>query len=426
MLSTGPARDEIRGRIEFFRIGHHPGGQRLVWTSPELTVSHQLVSQTAASVGANWPPSISDIDTRDWPPGYYSADFVEAGTGVRDIQRAQIVVLDPRRSGAVLLRLGTNTYQAYNAWGGHSLYPSEEEEARGSMVSFDRPTTPGFFEYEVYLARWLEALGAREGFAVDYASNFDVHRDPTLIEGYPLVISGSHDEYWSKEEFDAFERRIFRLGGNTAFFGANAAYFQVRYIDVNRPPDGPHLGRQLLTYKSFTDPIARRDTAIDARLLVTARFREGGRRPESMLMGVAFQNWFSPASGATYPYRVTCTDMPFFEGTGWKEGDVAAHVVGYEWDNRDPAGDGNRLWSDRSCNEPIPAERLKVLFEGTPVAENGQTGRAEAVYFESPAGAKVFSAGSVRWAWGLGKPGFENGAFRRFNENLVRLLILPS
>ena len=52
------------------------------------------------------------------------------------------------------------------------------------IVSFDRPTEPSFFEYDVFLVSWLEGLGASLG-GVDYASNFDVHTDPTLIERYP-------------------------------------------------------------------------------------------------------------------------------------------------------------------------------------------------------------------------------------------------
>ena len=45
--------------------------------------------------------------------------------------------------------------------------------------------------------------------------------------------------------------------------------------------------------------------------------------------------------------------------------------------------------------------------------------RTEAVYFVSEAGAKVFSAGTIRWPWGLAKPGFEQPSFQKFNRNLV-------
>jgi hypothetical protein len=72
---------------------------------------------------------------------------------------------------------------------------------------------------------------------------------------------------------------------------------------------------------------------------------------------------------------------------------------------------------------PLALERIKVLFRGTPIGGDGKPGRAEAVYFESAAGAKVFCAGSIRWVWGLGKPGFERAPFKRFNANLVRYFL---
>jgi hypothetical protein len=422
MLSTGPGRETVKGRIEFFRVGFHPpDGQRLLWTSPELTVPPLPVSRTAAAIGAGWPPAIADIDTATWAPGYYSADFVHSETSERELQIAQIAVRSTAAEKRVLLKLCTNTYQAYNAWGGHSLYPSEDESKRGAIIAFDRPAAPAFFEYEVYLARWLEQLGAEHGFAVDYATDFDVHRDPGLVYSYQLVICGSHDEYWTKEMFDAFEHRIFRLGRNVIFSGANTAYCQVRFADVNRPPDGADFGRQLVCYKSFHDPITRRTSATDPALLATTWFRERARRPESMLMGAAYQSWFQPwENGPRYSYFVESTDAPFFAGVDYKVGDAAAEVVGYEWDNRDPDGDGKRLWDkDSSRIALLPQDSIKVLFRGEPVDEDGKPGRAEAVYFRSAAGAKVFSSGSIRWAWGLGKPGFEREAFKRFNANLV-------
>jgi hypothetical protein len=82
------------------------------------------------------------------------------------------------------------------------------------------------------------------------------------------------------------------------------------------------------------------------------------------------------------------------------------------------------LWSDRSHIAKLPAERIKVLFRGAPRDVTGKPGRAEAVYFESPAGAKVFSSGATRWVWGLGKPGFEREPFKRFNENLVKAFLV--
>lgn len=422
MLAGGPGEPDRRLHVEVFRIGAK--GASLVWRSDPITVGHRAAGKTAPSVGPGWPPALAGIDTSSWPPGCYSVDAVEEVTGVRDVRVVQFLVRNPARPGRILLRLGTNTYQAYNTWGGHSLYPSEDASQKGAMVSFDRPCPPSFFEYDVYLVAWLEDLAARTGLGVDYASNFDVHAEPAILDRYDLVICGSHDEYWSGEEFDAFERRIFKTAKATAFFGGNTAYFQVRYADLNRPPDGADRGRQLVCFKSLDDPIAQRESHIDPKLLVTARFRDDARRPELMLMGAAYQGWFD-ATGPQRPgYFVQRTDLPFFDGVGWSVGDLAAEVVGYEWDNRDPLGDGQRLYDPaRSHIALLPADRIEVLFRGEPIDANGQPGVAEAVYFESPAGAKVFDAGAIRWAWGLGKEGFVRPAFQRFNENLIRALV---
>jgi hypothetical protein len=132
------------------------------------------------------------------------------------------------------------------------------------------------------------------------------------------------------------------------------------------------------------------------------------------------KSYFPSCSEAKYPYRVVRADLPFFEGTGYAIGDSIGDVVGYEWDNRDLERDRKRLCDlKKSKIALLPAERLQVLFEDAPVDLNGKTGIAEAVHFTSPAGAKVFSTGSIRWAWGLGKPGFVQEPFRRFNENLL-------
>lgn len=430
MLSVGPGQTAQRGRVEFHRLG---AGAQVppvpAWCSPSVTVPVQRANVIAAAIGPNWQPTVQRIDTSAWRPGYYSAEFVGDGTGARDPHIAQIIVRPKSPRGDILVKLGTNTYQAYNDWGGFSLYTGGRDDmARGSMVSFDRPGPPAFLEYEVYLARWLEELGQREGFTVDYAANFDVHNEPKLLSSYRLVICGSHDEYWSKEEFDAFEQRIFHRGGNTMFLGGNCAYWQVRYADINCPPGGADHGRQMVCYKSTHDPIARRPGAVDPSLLVTAQFREGGRRPESMLMGVAYQSWFSPGNPMQrYPYTVVAPDHPLFEGTGLMAGDRVADVIGYEWDNRDPSGNGARLWDkDKSRIPLLPADKIQVLLRGNPVDVWGRHGLAEAVYYESDAGAKVFSAGTIRWAWGLSRPGFVQPGFVRFNENLIRRMLAPS
>jgi hypothetical protein len=65
---------------------------------------------------------------------------------------------------------------------------------------------------------------------------------------------------------------------------------------------------------------------------------------------------------------------------------------------------------------------VSVLFRGEAIGADGAPGLAEATYFQTKAGARVFNAGTVRWVWGLGKPGFVQPAFQTFNANLIGAL----
>lgn len=426
MLSTGPGSVEQTGAIEIYRIGWYgDSDRRLMWRSGVLTVERQTVAVSAAMLSAAWPVALRIDTTRDWPSGYYTVDFIAGGSARREANLAYIVVTGFQRVGDILVVLPTNTYQAYNEWGGVSLYTSKFGGAPSQVVSFDRPPGDMFFHYDYYFVTWLEGLAGALGKSVHYAANFDLDEDFDFTTGYRLVISGCHNEYWSLPEFKQVYRRIYEQGKHTVFMGANSAYWQVRYADADAVVSGAgSRGRQLVCYKSVTDPICQRRPGREGLALMTARFRDGGRWPETMLAGVAYQSYFEATSPVRYSYRVVDDDSPFFQGTGLKNGDTIDGIVGYEWDNTDPEGDGRRLWESGQTHIPLlPRETVKVLFAGDPVDIDGRPGKAEAVYFASPAGGRVFATGSIHWAWGLSKPGFVDERFQRFNERMILSLL---
>jgi hypothetical protein len=128
----------------------------------------------------------------------------------------------------------------------------------------------------------------------------------------------------------------------------------------------------------------------------------------------------------TYPF-VARTDLPFFHGTGYEVGGRVGDIVGYEWDNTDPEGDGRRLWDPEKSRIPqIDPASLQVLMTGKAVDVDGREGTAEAVYFVSRASARVFSAVTIRWALGLCAPGFAQERFKPLNRNLFEYFLEPS
>src|SRR5205807_7488832 len=135
----------------------------------------------------------------------------------------------------LLVQVPANTWQAYNDWGGRSLYSGPNEPA-GYRVSFDRPFAGGHdaafrgeqapLAIEIQVVRFLE----RNGYDVAYQTDLDTDRDPASLLTHRLVMVAGHDEYWTKTIRDAFDAARDR-GVNLAFMGANIGFWQMRYED---------------------------------------------------------------------------------------------------------------------------------------------------------------------------------------------------
>jgi hypothetical protein len=304
---------------------------------------------------------------------YYALLRVTSGgddTGARGY--VPFVVREPpTRQSQILVQVPVNTWQAYNPWGGKSLYPFNSTDlSPAQRVSFDRPlayTAQGPFDWEYNMVRFLE----REGYDVSYQTDVDTDRDPASLLKHRLVMVIGHDEYWTKRMRDAFDAAR-DAGTNLAFTNSNAGYWQVRYEDG---------GRTIVGYKdSAPDP--EPDPA-----LKTIRFRSlDPPRPECALVGVMFYRLREHQSA---PVNYTVTDAassdPWFAGTGLKPGDVIPDVVGDEWDSLPET-------PIAACSKP----GLTRLFHYEGAPQN-----ADAVKYTAPSGARVFSGGAQQLSWAL-------------------------
>src|SRR5438034_2695192 len=165
-----------------------------------------------------------------------------------------------------------NTYQAYNSWGGRSLYSSP----RAYKVSFDRPyqddgTGDFLFLGENNFVRWME----KSGYDVTYSTTVDTHTNGGLLLNYRGLLAAGHNEYWSRPMYDAAVAAR-DAGVNLAFLGANPVYWQVRF----EPSSSGLPNRVMVCYKDATlDPIT--DTS-----LKTVNWRDPLlNRPEQTLVG---------------------------------------------------------------------------------------------------------------------------------------------
>ncbi|MYV98735.1 hypothetical protein GT354_10650 [Streptomyces sp. SID3343] len=342
-----------RFRADFFRYGaglRHmagieangrfapPGRHDEDWRWPEYDFA----------VPAHWPSGVyvavlrTDTEGLTRAPEFESADTPDA-RGARML----FVVTPHEPSGArILYKVPVFTYHAYNQSGGGSLYGSIHDDhdsglpphAGTRIVSLRRPgggiggpvkghpdahdpRTPRqtFAHWDAPFVAWLEA----GGFAVDYCTDLDLHERPDVLDGYRLLLSAGHDEYWSaptRRHVTAFRDR----GGNIAVFGANTCWWRVAVTDdatavrCTKYPPGARLGADC-----------------DSLPGVAGHWWES--EPENSLIGVSYRNGGGHWAGLRAPlgFTVQHADHPVLAGTGLREGDLlgAEHaLVGYECD----------------------------------------------------------------------------------------------
>src|SRR5207244_1932842 len=205
----------------------------------------------------------------------------------------------------------------YNSYGANTM----TGETRAVEVSFDRPYAGlGFPQAdEMEFIRWIE----RMGYDVTYSTNVDTHANGASQRNHKAFLSVGHDEYWSKEVFDAIEGAR-DAGVNLAFFAADTGSVQVRF----EPSASGSANRVMICYKSTSlDPVSGPTT--------TVAFRSPPvNRPEQTLRGVMTGGLLT--SGPLADYVVTNSSHWMYAGTGLEDGDTVAGIVGYEMDRYFP------------------------------------------------------------------------------------------
>ncbi|HST26190.1 MAG TPA: N,N-dimethylformamidase beta subunit family domain-containing protein [Gaiellaceae bacterium] len=405
-------------RVVVYRLGWYAGaGARLVGCAPSCSDSSSgraydvPAPDENGKIDAGWPVTDQLALPATAVSGYYLVDFLLVGGPQSGRAATSFVIVRQPSSYApstILVQVPINTWQAYNAWGGRSLYDDQSIGGRrANHVSFNRPylwePQPGGLpiEWEYPLVRWLE----RNGYDVSYQTDADTDSNQSSLLQHKLVMTAGHGEYWTKGERDAFENAR-EAGVNLAFMGANTGYWQVRYDDGDRT---------IVAYKSRYDP--EPDPA-----LKTTMFRDlVPPRYECELLGIQFQATGLRWPTSDYVAQAGAISDPWFTGTGFNAGDTVKGIVSVETDTIP----GNQT-ADSSCSH-----KLTVFFHRETGSD--KSGNADAVRYTTDSGARVFASGSMDFAWGLddwsGNPDETHGLvdvrLQKFMQNALADLTLP-
>lgn len=331
-------------------------------------------------------------------------------------------VVAPRTPKAkIAVMASTNTWNAYNNFGGRSNYINpaglpdrpvvnarqELDRYRNQVafgtwrwkddeflpLSFDRPephnhlfdnpevTGPvqgrvqcGVAPGEWRLLGWLE----QQGFEYDYYAEAQLHDGTLDLDAYRVLMLSIHPEYWTRDMYHKVKRWVFERGGRLMYLAGNGLN-----CEVTLTRNG--VMRCLSHLHSEHGEMGGRSE--DGSVEYESRMGRTLESEANLLGVVCTETGIMTAA----PYRVIDASHWIFEGTGLRNGDLFGEKTLHE---RVPGGASGHETDKRSASSPPDTV---LLAKGV----NPDDGGSEIVCHHPAGGGAVFSVGSITWVPGL-------------------------
>ena len=361
--------------VTYLRLKQQPDGSIGIPMTDPFLVEGRLKAPSAPAyeVNSNWDPDFSLTVPADWGSGLYVARCEDTEGFAFHV--VFIVRPEPSKQRDFAVLANTNTWTAYNDWGGRSQYTSPN----AAVLTLQRPnpgTSPidnGFLNHltraELWVHNWLES----SGYAFDVYSDADFHNGLGDLQSYKALILNTHPEYWTSVMLDRLEAFLAQ-GGRLLYLAGNGIYERVEYSADTMILRGgnPANPRDPFWFRNLVPP-----------------------RPERAVLGVAYEedNWSGDKSDYA-PMRVTMASHRFFQGTGLKNGDL----IGQAGLNGAASGwemDSSKQLPGHAAGAP-PAN-IQALAEGINTGPSDDFA-GQITYYDTPTGGFVFAAGSLTLA----------------------------
>ncbi|MFF0448233.1 N,N-dimethylformamidase beta subunit family domain-containing protein [Streptomyces sp. NPDC004609] len=487
VAASGAGHEHFTGKIEELRLGtrvHDVRALRLV-NGPTLAVTgrhwqddttdfRSAPAQYAAVhfheddvEDAGFTPT-AELTVPDGLPSGVYAFRVRDGAGLVD--HVPFTVTPPRGTAAARIGflLPTLTYLAYanerlvaagdggmvpadgttepapaDRWlaahpeAGLSVYDKHTDGSGCSLVSLLRPIpnlrpdfvwwntgAPERFGADLYIADFLD----HRGEPWDAFTDHDLHEQGAgLLARYPVIVTGTHPEYSTREMLLALESYL-DGGGRVMYLGGNGFYW-VTSID----PDRPHLAE---VRRGINGTRAWNSRPGETRHQTTGepgglwRYRD---RPPHRLTGVGFAAQSDGRDRAPGYRRTPAAQDPahawIFDGVSDAKviGDYGLSLggaAGYEIDRYDPRAGSPAHGVVLMTSQGLHPDSYLLAVEDLDVTVAEVTGstsdrvRSDVVHLERPGGGAVFSVGSCSWAGSLSHNGYDND-IARITDNVL-------
>jgi len=388
--------------IDIYRLGYYQGnGARKITsvpvTAPLPQTQPACLRDTATDLFdcGNWAVSATWQVPATAVSGVYIADLTRTDTGGQS--QIVFVVRDDASHAAVQFQTSDTTWQAYNTYGGASLYQGISHD-RGYKVSYNRPfitrdsATMRDFVYanEYPTIRFLES----NGMDVSYISGVDVAMGQGNLTNHKVFLSVGHDEYWSASQRDAVTQAR-DAGVNLMFLSGNEDYWHTRWETSIDGSNTPY--RTMVCYKDTKetaqiDPVSPTPTWRDPRYSTFA--------PENSLSGTMYVG-----QDASLPVQVTSDQgkLRLWRNTSLASlnagttASIGTDLVGYEIDgvvDNGFAPAGQITASTTTAAVPSVLQDFGLQTAPGTITHHFSEYRAAS-------GALVFAAGAIQYGWGL-------------------------
>ena len=374
--------------FEALRIGWYGGtGARLVWKSGPIKLKKQkvpIIKNVQRMVETRWKTTLKFSVGQDWTPGFYLIASISPKGTIESV--APLIVRSPLASSKLVLIHSTLTWDAYNQFGGRSLYLGpggsivSRRLERSRVVSLDRPFDGSGANHidrdGITLVQFLE----KQGLNFDQISDVDLDQWPSISTHYNGIVFSGHAEYFTRRMFNTIiaDRN---QGINLAFLGANNAYWQTR---LGKSPIGPD--RHMIVYRVATeDPVTDNNQ-------VTVEFQDPHvNTPPNLITG-------TETHGVHVYGNLHAVDIP-----KWLKIPRNSSINGISGDTEIDATSTNAsepnnihilFTGQLNFRDPGPStEEEKSSFRRVPIEET--------IWFTTASGAAIFDAGLTTWACNL-------------------------
>jgi N,N-dimethylformamidase len=281
---------------------------------------------------------------------------------------------------------------------------------------------------DLYTEHWLTGSGVEH----DVLSDHDLHADPEhALDGYQVVITGTHPEYSSEAMLDALERHLGE-GGSLMYLGGNGFYWV-----TSQDPQRPHVleVRRSAGIRTWQIDPGEQEHSTTGEPGGLWRWR--GRSPNKLVgVGMCSQGWDAKAP----PFERT--PLSYEPEWAWVFEGIDDHLIGDFGLIMNGASGDELDRCDLSLGSPphtavlatsqphsdyyqLAVEDVLMVVPGLGGSQCADV-RSDMVVVEQPAGGAVFSAGSICFTGCLPWNGYRNNVSRLLHNVLGQFLARDS